>query len=86
MKIRILMCCLAALLLCLMYGCDVGTAEKYKIYVDAGGNQNHIVYCNDFHIDEYGFLTVLNPMVSGEPDTKRVICSPGTYVIFDKSK
>ena len=81
---KIVFFCLLTVLVSGILGCGSGTAEKFKIYVDTGGNQNYIMYSNDFHIDEHGFLTVPNPSIIGESNIKRAICSPGTYFIIER--
>lgn len=87
MKTRIVVFCLLLALVFFALGCGSGIDEdsyKYKIYVASGGSQNHILYSDDFHIDERGFLTVVNPKVPGESQVGRVICSPGTYFILER--
>ena len=87
MKARIVVFCLLLAFVFFILGCDSRINEnsyKYKIYVASGGGQNHILYSDDFHIDEHGFLTVVNPKVLGESQVSRVICSPGTYFILER--
>ena len=84
---RIIIFCLLLALVLFILGCSCGINEdsyKYKIYVASGGDSNHIMYSNDFKIDEHGFLTVLNPEVPGEAEVNRAICSPGTYFILER--
>ena len=87
MKRRIIVFCLLLALVFFILGCNCGIDEdsyKYKIYVASGGNSNHVLYSNDFKIDDYGFLTVINPKVPGESEVGRAICSPGTYFILER--
>ncbi len=87
MKAMIVIFCFLLVLVFFILGCDSGINENsyhYKIYVSSGGAQNHILYSDDFHIDEHGFLTVVNPKVPGESKVGRVICSPGTYFILER--
>ena len=86
MKRRIIVFCLLLALVFCIIGCG-GIDEdsyKYKIYVASGGDSKHILYSNDFKIDEHGFLTVVDPKVPGEPKVGRAICSPGTYFILER--
>ncbi len=86
MKRRIIILCFLSVLVFSIVGCGGIDKDsyKYKIYVASGGDSNHILYSNDFHIDEHGFLTVVNPKVPGESDVGRAICSPGTYFILER--
>ena len=87
MKRRIIVFCLLLALVFFIPGCNCGINKdsyRYKIYVASGGSSKHILYSNDFKIDEHGFLTVVNPEVSGESEVGRAICSPGTYFILER--
>ena len=84
---RICVFCLLLVLVFLIIGCNSGINEndyKYKIYIDSGGIQKHILYSDNLQIDTFGFLTVNNPKVLGESQMSRAICSPGTYFILER--
>ena len=86
MKKRIIVFCLLLALVFFISGCR-GLDEasyKYKIYVASGGDGDHVLYSNDFKIDEHGFLTLVNPKIPGESEVGRAICSPGTYFILER--